>query len=170
MSELKLRSSERYPKTKRLPKIGLSAALLLTGVLLFAVGFPALTGYWVHRQIQSRIGFSISGTWVPDFLSSSYSVRSARFIWKDKVRLDSGRLRVAYDPVSAFSGRLRVRLYSNDLRIELLGHWAEIQGVRAANVRKLDARLGIGPRGIQEIDFVEILSPEFQFRIKDSEK
>lgn len=147
-----------------------SQVLLVFLILILAALAPPAAGLWVHHEIQHRMKFRIEGKVVPDFFRSSYSIENARFLWERRVSLRSGRLKVAYDLGTYLrSGILRVRLSSPDLHLELLGSWAKLQGASDVRAAKFEADLGIGREGLEEIFFIEIESPAFQFRIRNSD-
>ncbi len=143
------------------------AALLC---ILIAVVLPPLVDWKIHREIQNHLKVKISGDFFPALLNPSYALRNVRFEWPDKIRLFSGNLEIEYNPLAVLEIRpLVVHVTGENLQVQLLGRWAEAQGVGKTFIKKLDAKFRIDSRGLREVYLLKIDSPAFQFHIKESE-
>ncbi len=140
-------------------------------VLVLAVLIPPVVGYGVFRRLQSRLKLKIQGQYAPVLFLPEFKVKNASFRWEDKVELMAGDIRVEYRPLSVFWGdNLCVKVSGAGVKVKLLGSWAAMQGVQDSTVETFEADLGISAKGLKEILGVEIVSPQFQFRIKKSDK
>jgi hypothetical protein len=141
---------------------------------LVILGLMASSGaveIWVCHEIQARLHIKIEGKYDPMFFRPAFRIRDARFTWRQKVELLSGDLNVRYDLLKLVSSnQIRVRLSGRDLKVKLLGSWSKIQGIENAVIRNLDTGIAIGPGGLEKIDYLELDSDEFQFRIHESLK
>ena len=144
--------------------------LALFSFLFVTVIFPA-AGFWVWQEVQGRMGVKISGRYSPVLFSFSFILHGARFEWDEKVKFISGDLKVDFEPLSLLSGSLlRIRLQSQNSEIELLGEWAELEGVRRVKLDRVEAHLGLAREGLRDIYFLDVRSPSLQFHLQESEK
>lgn len=140
------------------------------GFFLFAAVIFPLAGFWVRREVERRMKVEIGGTYVPVPFAPSFYLRDSRFKWDEKVKLISGDLKVDFNPLSIFlGGLLEIQLTSSGPEIELLGEWAELQGVRRLRLDHVKAHLGLAAGGVREIYSLHAASPVFQFHIQKSE-
>lgn len=148
--------------------------------MAMGVVLPSLIGLGVWRELQHRLKIEMGGKFVPAVLLPSFEIRDAHFEWDDKVKLISGHLKVEYHPMAYLLSRgpwipartpaaLRITLSGNQLVAELLGSWAERQGLRSLPIDRFHADLALGPRGLDEIFSLEVDSPVFQFHVQKSE-
>ena len=87
------------------------------------------------------------------------------------MKVVSGELEVGSQPLDLFSKKiLHFTLKGSNIRGELLGEWAERQGIQHFQLDRFYAQLGFDSQGLREISVLEASSPEFQFQIKPSEK
>lgn len=144
--------------------------VLVLALLIFVAVFFSLGGMWVQFQIQKRIHLELRGNFAPVFFRPSFYLRNAHVEWKRKVELESGTLKVEYNPVSLLTGKyLRVKLSGENLPIQFLGEWAQMQGIQKVTLKNFDADLELDASGIREIFYLNAESPGFQFHIKKSE-
>lgn len=147
---------------------GIRSLLVLLVILMLA---PAAVGLWVYGAIQHRMNLDFKGTFVPTVLQPVFYLRNARFEWQDKVRFVSGTLKVEYDPLSLIRRNpIRLKLQGQNIEIEFLGDWAEIQGVENVTLDEFRVDFGVSPDGIREIYFLDAQSPVFQFHVEKSKK
>ena len=142
---------------------------------------PPLVGWWVWHELEHRMKFQISGSFSPAFFLPAFAIKDATFEWGNKAKLLSGNLNVRYDLFPFVLARggcvrmlgddlLHVRLSGTGLRAELLGEWAQMEGLHGeVPIKRCDAELGFGPNGLREISSLDIDSPAFQFHIKKTE-
>lgn len=127
-------------------------------------------GWGVWHELEKRLDTKISGSYAPAFFLPSFEIRDVRFEWDEKVKLLSGHLKVGYDPLGFLFGQdLRVRLSGRDLKAELLGEWAESQGLRELPLEEFQAEITVGPKGLKEISSLTVESSVFQFHIQKTE-
>ena len=142
--------------------------LLFLGVvtgLLFLISTAT-----VHRELEHRMHLKFEGILIPAVFQPAYTLKEAHFLWEDKVLVQSGDLKIQYDPFFFIKGTtLRVRISSTLISAELLGEWQKLQGVRQIHAQRFVADLDFNKKGIEDIYYLDLLSPEFQFRIKKSE-
>jgi hypothetical protein len=145
------------------------AWIILAGVLAGAA-IPPVSGWIVFKEIQHRLKFKVAGRFCPSYFFAGFFVEDASFVWEDRVELLSGSVKVEYNPVSVFTGELlRVKITSRGAQVRLIGEWSRTQGVGRAAIDFVNAELGLGRKGIREIDAVDVRSPAFRFEIKNAE-
>ena len=159
---------------KKRAALRLAGRKILFGFIFFLILItfgPMAAGLWVKHEIERHMKMPVTGTYVPLPLQPAFILRNVHFEWKNKVELLSGDLRVDYRPVSLLPGiPLRVRLSSAKIAARLAGDWARTEGVQDIILNRFEADLSFGRKGIREIYGVEASSPQFQFRIRNSEK
>ncbi len=146
----------------------------LLSVLAFFLALSVLSlgvNYWAYVEIQKRLKVQMHGKYVPNILIPSFEVRAANFIWEDKVQLLAGDFKVNFDPLSMVSQRgLRIVVTSKGSQIKFLGSWALQEGIENATVDSMVADIVLGRRGLAGINEIEVLSPSFQFSLKNADK
>ena len=138
---------------------------LAWGILLTAL-INAGVGFWALKRLEKNAGTTIRGIFLPHLIRPAFTLKNSQVSWRARFRVDSGDLRVQYDPLSVFSGgKLRVRVQGTDLRVHLLGEWAVSQGVSEVRVDSIDADFALPERGAPEIFRFDVNSPELQFNL-----
>ena len=144
----------------------LAAAILAAACLIL----PRFAAGWVLSEVRQRLDLEISGRMGPSLIKPEFVIRGVELTWKDKIKIVDGTLAVSYPPLFFLNpGRIRLKLTGSDLKAKLLGSWSELQGVDRATIERADVDIDLGPDGIREIYRVNVISPEFQFQIKQSE-
>lgn len=135
------------------------------------VFLPSLMNYCVYRKLETELPFQISGNFYPFFSRPGFSLTQAKLNWQDRIQIDSGNLRVGYSIPELLKGKgHRIEVEGSHLNAELLGSWAELQGVRKAEIKSLKADVLLKEGEVREIFDVSVLSPAFQFNLKRTEK
>ncbi len=141
----------------------LTAAMLAWGII------AAGAGWMVNQRLMHRLKIEGSAEYRPEWFRPSYELRNAQVVWRERVKILSGSVRVEYDLLSVLGGVLRVRISGRGVQARLLGEWAKIQGVEETPVESFYAQLGVGREGLRAVEEVDVRSPAFQFRIRKSE-
>jgi hypothetical protein len=146
-----------------------SLTAFFLGFFVVVMNFPTLMGFWIKHKLEECMRMKISGSWTPVFFQPSFGLRDVHFTWEDKVEVISGNLKVDYDLISLSRKELRLKLSSNDLLAELLGEWAEREGVQKLKVQRFYADLTFGQDGLKEIFSLEVKSPSLELRFQGSQ-
>ncbi len=140
---------------------------LAWGMLLTAL-LNAGAGFWALKRLEKKAGTPIRGTFLPHLIQPAFTLKNSQVSWQGRFQVDSGDLRVQYDPLSVFWGRkLRVRVQGSDLHVRLLGEWATSQGLSEARVDSLDADFALPEKGAPEVFLFDLDSPELQFNLTE---
>lgn len=157
----------KYKKKSHRGKFFLNAVIVILGLSLISVG----VNYWVYFDIQKRLKIRISGQYIPMVFLPSFEVRRGGFSWEEKVRLLEGDFKVSFDPWSLVSQQgLRIVIASKGSKIQFLGSWALQEGIEEATLDSVTADIVLGRRGLSGINQIEVLSPSFQFSLKNADK
>ncbi|HOE68106.1 MAG: hypothetical protein BWY49_01313 [Candidatus Omnitrophica bacterium ADurb.Bin314] len=131
----------------------------------------ASLNYFVFCELQKRLEVRVTGRFVPAVFVTAFRVKNASFSWEDRVRVARGEIRIGYDPLTIFSEQgIRIVAENSGADIELLGRWAEQQGVGSAKLDYLHADITLGHRKVTAIHAIEARSPSFHFSIKNAVK
>jgi len=123
-------------------------------------------GFWIWCELGPRFDAQIEGNFRPRWFSTSFDVNHLKLDWNDKVRIESGNLKVQYDLVSLFKGGgLRVQLSGSEIPVVLLGSWAQASSRPDVTLDHFFADLTLTRGGIRDIHRVEAHSPELKFYI-----
>lgn len=137
---------------------------------LFIAGYFILQfsmGLWVAREVPGRLGLQVTGTFWPGVVSPSFHSADARLVWKNKVTLLSGNVKIDYNLLPLlWKHTIRLRISGKNISARLQGDWAKMQGVENIRIDQLDADVEVAAQGLGEIYFVNAESPSFQFRIQ----
>lgn len=129
--------------------------------------FQLLAGFWVSRQIRKRLDLQITGTFWPVPLVPSFFSRDAKLIWKNRITLLSGNVKIDYNVLPLFvNNTIRIQIHGKNITAKLSGDWQKLQGVQDITVDRFEADIAVARKGLGEIYFVSAESPSFQFHIQ----
>lgn len=132
--------------------------------------FQLLAGFLVARQIRKRLDLQITGTFWPVPLLPSFFSRDAKLIWKNRITLLSGNVKIDYNILPLFvNNNIRIQIHGKNISAKLSGEWARLQGVQDIVVDDFEADIAVAKKGLGEIYFVSAESPSFQFHIQRTE-
>ncbi|MBN1689248.1 MAG: hypothetical protein JW893_09115 [Candidatus Omnitrophica bacterium] len=142
---------------------------LILFLVIIGYGLAAVSEFWVYHEIQKRLRIEISGQYDPLVLRPSFRVKKASLNWDEKLKVLDGDVVFAYDLRDLLiKNQIRLHVRGEVLRVQFLGDWQKIQGIRETVLNRFDLRFALGPEGMKEIYSLQIDSPEIQFGIKES--
>ena len=146
-------------------------ALVAFGVILSIwISLPFFLSGWVQSQLEERLELEIEGKRQPLLFQSAFRMKDPHFVWKEKVEVQSGELTVHYSLGALLKGNLLdLKMKGKNLGVRLLGSWSEIQNVEEAVVEDLKAHLAFSTEGLEDVHYVHVSSPDFQFHITKNE-
>lgn len=145
-------------------------ALLPAACLIFlALSLPFVSNYLFYQALQKTLKTPINGKFKP-YITPRFRIENAQFVWKNKVKLLSGDVDVRYSLLRFLLLReMRLQASGKDLNAELMGAWAQMQGVEAIPLESFQSDLVFKGGKLSEIHSVHAFSKGFQFHIQKSE-
>lgn len=142
---------------------------LALGLILLVLLVPMITNYIFYYSLQKTLKTSIEGQFKPSF-TPHFQLKNAQFAWKDKVKLLSGDVDVHYSLLKfLFLRELRFQAKGKNLNAELMGSWAQMQGVQSIPLENFQSDLAFRGGKLTEVHSVYAFSKGFQFHIQKSE-
>ena len=150
-------------------RLAVLTGLGFVGVLLFAV-------YWqgcilpqsIIRYVERGLDLQVSGKVQPVWGKFEFSMGPLKTLWDQRIKINSGRVRVRYEISDFLAGQLRVVISGENVDAELLGDWVSIAGGHSAVFKDLYADLVMSHDGIKEIRALRAESPAIQFRFGEA--
>lgn len=139
-----------------------SAGLL---AVVLTLAYPLGTGHWMRHRLEKEFGFRLEGQLRPVFLETALQLTDVRFVWPERVKVESGDFRVEYPFFPFLAETLKLSIRGENLKVELLGEWQAMYGVQTTEIQRLNAVLRIRRAKIDQIDRLEVDSPMIKLNI-----
>jgi len=145
-------------------------AAVIPLLLILMLG-PVLLSFIVKERIEKSLKLEIQSVFKPKLFVTSFMLDDAHLKWKDKVKLNSGSLEVSYFPTQVlFSPQLRVRIFGNDLSVELYGEWSAMYQIQNEKIHHFDFDVTLSTEGIEDIHQLNIESPAIRFHFGERQQ
>lgn len=127
--------------------------------------------FWVMKRLEKKAGSPIQATFLPDVFYPSFTLKNIHLHWQDRFQVLSGTLHVQYNPLSLFTSRkLRVQIEGSNLTTQLLGEFAESQGISRAEVDRAKIDFALGDQGPPDVFLLEVHSPQLEFQMGEKKR
>ena len=146
--------------------------LALLWVLVLTVLLNTVTGFWALKRLERKAGTPIRGTFLPDFLKPSFTLKNAHLSWQNRFEVLSGTVRVRYSPVTVLVGKkFRIQLEGTGLRVRLLQESA-FAGIPHSEIQAdhVTADFALSNHKTPEIYGLDIHSPELEFHFAEKDR
>ncbi len=122
------------------------------------------------KHIEKKYALKLNGKKSLALILPKAKIKQASFIWNEKVELMGGDFEVEVDPFLWLqSGIWSMRLKGDGARLRFLGDWLKKTGVSEVETTRLRLALQFSNDGIQDIDTVDLVSPNYQLQIHSRE-
>lgn len=123
-------------------------------------------GFLVLKSLERRAGAPIHGRYIPQLVSSAFSVHRLKLGWRGEFQVTDGTVRVRYDFLSwVFRRVLRVRLKGTHLKVRFQSERLPFPTGREFQIDRIDATFNFRPKGPPEIVSFQLDSPELKFQL-----
>lgn len=120
------------------------------------------------KHIEKKYSIVLVGKKTFSFLSPHIKITRAAFIWADKVELVEGDLDVEVNAWEWLTTRIwTMKLVADGAALRFVGDWLKKTGVESVRATRLRVDIDWDDHGIHEIHAVELISPQYQFQIKN---
>ncbi len=111
-----------------------------------------ILGYWVFDRLKDQPDISIKGDFRPKFLATSFTIRNAFVIWREKIEANADKLKVNYSFFELLKDRqIHVTLTSEQVRAELKGEWKSLAPVAEQIFKDVVAEVSFKEGKLNEI-------------------
>ncbi len=126
---------------------------------------------WILSKVGESLGVRVQGRIFPAFLGCSFTVKSLRLHWKDKVRVEEGQIRLSYAIASLLNAEgVRIQVEGRLLRVRLLGDWQYLSVGQSQLIDKVFADFVFNSDGLKQILTLDVSSPALSLQIGTSLK
>ncbi len=134
--------------------------------VLIWVGLMTAAPIFFLKHIEKKYSLSLQGNKSLALILPKATVKHASFIWSQKVELVDGDFEIEVDPfIWLKSGIWSIRLKGDGARLRFLGDWLKKTGVSEVQTTRLRLALQFSNDDIQDIDTVDLVSPNYQLQI-----
>ena len=139
--------------------------LLLLPIFLW-IGLMTASPIFFLKHIEKKYSLELKGQKTLFLILPKAKIKHASFIWNQKVELIEGDFEVEVDPFLWLkSGIWSMHLKGDGARLRFLGDWLRKTGVSEVQTTRLRLALQFSNEGIQDIDTVDLVSPNYQLQI-----
>ena len=144
-------------------------AFLILLLLLWMSAMVALPFFFI-KHFEKKYATHVDGRKTFSLFKPKVKIDQASLVWYQKIALEKGDFEIEVDPRIWLRDRIwAIHAKGDGAQLRFLGDWLRKTGVDKVTTTRLRLALNFSNEGIQDIDTVDLVAPNYQLQIHSHE-